>query len=637
VEPGRKALLIATYEYRDEGLRRLAAPAEDARALAEVLRDPEVAGFDVTMLVNEPLQVVGEAIGDFYRDCRRDELTLLYFSGHGLKDDEGRLYLAMTNTRRDALLFTGLSAAQINEAMEACLSRRKILVLDCCYSGAFPAGATAKADETVHALERFQGKGRAVLTASDATQYSFEGDTLQGSGTRSVFTRHLVQAIRSGEADLDADGDIALDELYTYVRDRVVAEMPQQRPKKQEDVDGRIVVARNVHWTLPDHLRYAIESPIAAQRLGAVDELAHLHRVGNGTVRTAVTEQLVRLAEDDSRSVSTAATDLLVRLGDGTPRRGATLPIQRPAPVEVAAPATAVVPPRAPRPEPPVEPPAEAPAERPAAGPAREPVPARRNLVLAALLVAAALLTASRYLVFERVNGYPATDVGWTTASWTLQVTVPFVLAAGLLLAPRDRLPAAALGCGLLAGTVVALAGELLGWAAIFPSLSYAVGQAWWGMLLGALVLTAGVVVACLSPWLRGAPRLRRDPVAVVAGLLVAAALGIWLLAVGSLGLPPGEWLFYKGAGILFTLVCLPVAVLALAPLQRLFALAAVTVVGVSQVAGATEILVHHTSGFDMGAVLRALLAVLVSLAACYAGQLLPSRGTRPEREVVTG
>src|SRR3712207_5372840 len=185
--------------------------------------------------------------------------------------------LPMSNTRREALLFTGISGAQLNEAMDACLSRRKVLILDCCYSGAFPAGHTAKSDESVQTLERFQGKGRAVLTASDATQYAFEGDAVTGAAVNSIFTKHLVDAIRTGAADTDQDGDIALDELYAYVRERVVAEMPQQRPKKQEDVDGRIVIARNVHWKLPAHLQYALESPIAAQRLGAVEGLAHLH------------------------------------------------------------------------------------------------------------------------------------------------------------------------------------------------------------------------------------------------------------------------------------------------------------------------------------------------------------------------
>ncbi|MFJ2829250.1 caspase family protein [Streptomyces sp. NPDC087263] len=303
----RLAMLIATYEYQDSALRQLTAPAHDAEAFAAVLRDPAIAGFEVTTLVNQPHHLVGEAIGDFYRDRRRDDLTLLYFTGHGLKDDDGRLHLAMANTRRDGLLFTALSAEQIDRAMEGCASRQKVLILDCCYSGAFPAGRISKADTAVHALERFQGRGRTVLTASDATQYSFEGNQAHGQAVQSVFTRYLVQGLRDGSADLDGDGDITLDELYGYVHDRVVDEMPQQRPKKQDNVEGRIIIARNINWSLPAHLRHALASPTATDRLGAVDGLAHLHRVGNDLVRGRAVDELQRLVDDDSRLVSAAA------------------------------------------------------------------------------------------------------------------------------------------------------------------------------------------------------------------------------------------------------------------------------------------------------------------------------------------
>jgi YVTN family beta-propeller protein len=251
----RSALLIATYDYHDTGLRRLTAPAHDAEALAEVLRSPDIAGFEVTTLINEPHYRVGEAIADLYRDRRQDDLTLLYFTGHGLKDEDGRLYLATTNTRRDSLLFSSLPAEQVDQAMSASRSRRNVLILDCCYSGAFPAGALPKADSAVQTLERFQGRGRAVLTASDSTQYSFEGNRMHGSAPQSVFTRHLVAGLRDGSADLDYDGDITIDELYNYVYDRVTDEMPQQRPKKLDSVEGRLVLARNVSW-----------SPSAAER-----------------------------------------------------------------------------------------------------------------------------------------------------------------------------------------------------------------------------------------------------------------------------------------------------------------------------------------------------------------------------------
>jgi hypothetical protein len=45
-------------------------------------------------------------------------------------------------------------------------------------------------------------------------QQAFEGNTVEGKGVRSVFTSTLVRGLETGEADLDKDGVISLDELY---------------------------------------------------------------------------------------------------------------------------------------------------------------------------------------------------------------------------------------------------------------------------------------------------------------------------------------------------------------------------------------------------------------------------------------
>ena len=298
--PRRLALLVATDRYQDPGLGQLTAPGNDAQALAEVLRHPEIADFDVTVLVNEPHHIVGEAIGEFYRDRRRDDLTLLYFTGHGVKDDEGRLYLAMTNTKLEGLLFTALSAQQIDDAMESCWSRQKVLVLDCCYSGAFPAGRISKADARCARWRNSKARGGWCLPRLTPPSTRSK-ETTSREGTRSVFTRFLVEGLTTGDADLDGDGDIALDELYSYVYDRVIEEMPQQRPKKQENVEGRIVIARNIHWSLPAYVRNAIESPFAPDRLAVLESFAHLHRIGNYVVRTEIIKQIRRLVHDSAR------------------------------------------------------------------------------------------------------------------------------------------------------------------------------------------------------------------------------------------------------------------------------------------------------------------------------------------------
>jgi hypothetical protein len=135
-----------------------------------------------------------------------------------------------------------------------------------------------------------------------------------------VFTRYLVQGLRDGSADLDGDGDITIDELYTYVHDRVIDETPRQRPKRQDNVEGRIVIARNVNWVLPQYLRHALDSPISAERLTALDGLTHLSRIGNELVRAQTLAAIRQLTADDSRAVSAAAAERLRMLVPERPR-----------------------------------------------------------------------------------------------------------------------------------------------------------------------------------------------------------------------------------------------------------------------------------------------------------------------------
>ena len=362
----RVALLVATDRYQDTGLSRLAAPATDARQLAAVLRDIRIAGFEVTTLYNKPHYVVGRAIGNFYRDRRGNDLTLLYFTGHGVKGEDGQLYLAMTDTDRENLPFTGVPSEQIRAAMEGSRSRQKVLVLDCCYAGAFPVGLGIKGDPSVHALEQLGGRGCVVLTSSDAMQLSFEGNQVTEtglaslrSGPSSLFTRFLIEGLRTGKADLDGDGDITLDELYSYVHDRVTDEQPLQRPKKKEDIEGRICFAQNIYWTIPSRISDAVNGPYPPGKLSALEELRSLHYRGNAIVKQCVLETVRLLAGDDSKIVSGAAGQFLSELIPEEERRQAE--------------ETARARPRKPPSARPREPPAARPREPPAARPRKPP------------------------------------------------------------------------------------------------------------------------------------------------------------------------------------------------------------------------------------------------------------------------
>jgi hypothetical protein len=244
----RFALVLANATYDDGGLARLVAPAQDAEALAGVLEHPAVCGFDVTRLVDARSEDVAQVVEAFFAERGRDDLLLLYFSCHGIKDEFGRLYFAARNTRRDRLRSTAVPASFVNDVLLSCRSRRKVLILDCCYSGAFAKGMQVKSDPAVHTGEHFDARGLVVLTASDSTQYAFEGDIVRGTDIRSVFTANLVAGLETGDADKDNDGWITVDDIHEYVRVRMVEQAPFQSPRKWEfDVQGRIVIGRSPH------------------------------------------------------------------------------------------------------------------------------------------------------------------------------------------------------------------------------------------------------------------------------------------------------------------------------------------------------------------------------------------------------
>jgi uncharacterized membrane protein HdeD (DUF308 family) len=319
VDGTRSALIVASYDYQDPGLRRLRAPAQDAEALARVLRDPSIGDFDVRTMLNEPSYVVNEAVEEFFDERGRDDLLLLHFSCHGVKDEGGELYFATANTKLRRLGATAVAADFVNRRMNRSRSRRVVLLLDCCYAGAFERGIVARAGAGVDIEEQFGGRGRAVITASSAMEYAFEGDQLADTQALqpSVFTSALVQGLETGEADRDQDGMVDLDELYDYVYEKVRAVTPNQTPGKWTfAVQGELYIARRskpvtTPAALPPELQQVIDHPIPGVRASAVQELERLLEGRHAGLALAAKLALEQLVEDDSRMVSAAATAAL--------------------------------------------------------------------------------------------------------------------------------------------------------------------------------------------------------------------------------------------------------------------------------------------------------------------------------------
>lgn len=243
------ALLIGVSEY-SEGLRPISSAILDVEAMRRVLEHPDMGAFDqVTVLPNPDKGSMEKAVEVLFANRQKDDLVLLYFSGHGLKAQNARFFLSTRETGRDQngdfLRATALAASKLQEYITDSPSQRQIIILDCCFSGALVQGMPIKGEFNIQ--EELGGRGRAILTSSSPIEYSFESE----DNDLSIYTKYLVEGIETGAADQDGDQLISVNELHEYASERVKEAAPAMTPKFYLSLEGEDTI-------------YLAKSPLAA-------------------------------------------------------------------------------------------------------------------------------------------------------------------------------------------------------------------------------------------------------------------------------------------------------------------------------------------------------------------------------------
>ena len=223
--PKKVALLIGVSQY-EAGLPPLPAAPNDVEAMRRVLQNPNIGGFDeVETLIDPDPNAMRLAINQLFASCQKEDLAVLFFSGHGIRDDEGKLYLTTRLTDEKFYKATSVPATFVHDVMNDSRCKRQVVILDCCYSGAFVEGWQPKSGDAVDIKRELGGEGRAILTSSTALQKSFEHE---GSG---IYTRFLVEGLETGAADRDGTGTISILELHDYAQEKVQAAKPAMKPE----------------------------------------------------------------------------------------------------------------------------------------------------------------------------------------------------------------------------------------------------------------------------------------------------------------------------------------------------------------------------------------------------------------------
>ncbi|MFF7870781.1 caspase domain-containing protein [Streptomyces qaidamensis] len=327
----RHALIIANDRYTDQGLKKLRAPAQDAAALEKVLHDPQIGDFEVEVVHNASADVMRRRIQGFFNERRRADTLLLHFSCHGLKSESGELYFAASDTEPPLLAATAVPSQFVRSCMSVTRAGRTVLFLDCCYGGAFSRGSSSvRASGDVNVLESFaedepvSGRGWAVITASDSMEYAFEGNQLADDSSAprpSVFTHAVVEGLETGEADLDADGKVSLDDLYEFVYRQVREQNPHQTPKKAAELHGELHLAHSRRGRIkiaadasPPTLQTALKSDDVLTRQGAVLELEKRLQHTELPLAEGARQHLEEVARNDIQQIAVMASDALGKI-----------------------------------------------------------------------------------------------------------------------------------------------------------------------------------------------------------------------------------------------------------------------------------------------------------------------------------
>lgn len=194
----RKALVVGINDYPSAALKGCVNDAVSIAGAIETNGDGSP-NFDVRLLtdVKTKSELKGH-IKDLF-DGNADTVVF-YFSGHGFFDQHGGGYLVTPDYKPND---EGVSMDDILSTANASKSKDRIIILDCCHSGAFGTPRIL-GSQNAHI-----GDGVSILTASKADEASVE---VNGHG---VFTNLLIDALHGGAADLR--GHITPGSIYSYI------------------------------------------------------------------------------------------------------------------------------------------------------------------------------------------------------------------------------------------------------------------------------------------------------------------------------------------------------------------------------------------------------------------------------------
>ncbi|MDS0139991.1 MULTISPECIES: caspase, EACC1-associated type [unclassified Amycolatopsis] len=215
-----RAVLIGVSRYESAELPPIPAVPANLDGLRAALTDPalgSVAASGCRVLGDDATKAaVGAALTE--GNTQAADLLLVYYSGHGVLDDDGLLHLALRSTDANQPGWTAIPITLLQREIGRSRAKARILVVDCCFSGQ-AAEAMAAPGGLVAGQLTITGGYTLASSASNQPSHAPRG------ARYTAFTGALLNA-------LAAPVPLTMDGIYRHT-DEELAGLGLPRPRRR--------------------------------------------------------------------------------------------------------------------------------------------------------------------------------------------------------------------------------------------------------------------------------------------------------------------------------------------------------------------------------------------------------------------
>lgn len=291
------ALIIGASEFpEDSSIHAIPNVVANIDLLRASLTDPNLIGIpeqNVIVSLNEDKRKIEKKLRNVSELTREKNSTMLvYYTGHGiLSSRDFKLYLTTYNTSKTDLEIDGIHIDILKSYIKRSRAGRKIVILDCCHSGAFIEGSMGSVSARIHP-DTNDSAGTYIMTSAAEDEPAMF--PIHSPAKPTYFTGKLVDVINNG---LDIENEYCtLRDIYERIEYDFKSEgrpQPQQatfnnadeylflrnkrfKPKRPEDeLAWEAAIAKNTVWDYIDFRRNypkSVYNNLAKQKVHDLEE-----------------------------------------------------------------------------------------------------------------------------------------------------------------------------------------------------------------------------------------------------------------------------------------------------------------------------------------------------------------------------